>query len=797
MKESIRWAVALALVGTVGACGSDEPAAPPATPDASVPDVGDAATPEIVDAADVAPEIEQPPAVEWVAPGDEDLAALVDPMIGTDGPGNTIPGAVLPHGMIRVSPDTDEGQGGIDAYDWSDPRIEGFTHTHLEGPGGSFNGYSQVLLMPTTDPEAIAIDDWAAAYGHDDEEAEPGYYAVTLATGVRVELTAAAHAGVHRYTFPAGEPRQVVLDLGHSNGQSKGGRIVVVDDHTLEGHGEWNVHPVLELTLGPERPTGFVSVWFRIVFDQPFGAPAFFRAGKAIEADGGEASDSKLGCTVAFPGAGPLEARVSISFVDPAQAEANFEAEVLDRSFDNVRQAARQAWNDRLRRIEVEGSDDLRRRFYTALYHTMLQPADHTEVGGRFASAADGEHAVFEAGERRFYTDDWCMWDTFRTSHPLATLVEPETRQDVIWSMLHLHDQGGWLPKCTWTASGYSRVMIGNHAVPIIADAWVKGLGGDLDPERVWQAVAKAGLEDTTIDGDFGLCGYLNLGTHATYLDLGYVPSECDGTQSVSMTLEYAYDDWTTARLAEALGREADRVIFDERAGGWKAHWNPDTGFMQPRLMDGSWKEPFDPGDTSDNNDFTEASSWIYSWFVPHDIPGLIEAMGGAESVEARLDAFFADGHFDPSNQPSFHVPWLYTHVGRPDRTQTLVADILETEFPSGPEGLPGNDDAGSMSAWFVLGALGLYPMAPGAPRWELGAPLVDRAVLHLHPTHFEGGTFVIEVERTAPSDGIVQSAALNGAPLERAWLTHDELTAGGTLHLLLGPAPSGWGAAP
>lgn len=772
------------LILTVTACGGgdDDPAEP--TPDADVTPVEDTST---------SPEVETP-APRWEVDEVMELAGFVDPMIGTKGSGNVIPGAVLPHGMIRLSPDTNEDQGSIDAYDWSGPRMEGITHTHLEGPGGSLNGYSQVLLMPTTELAPIARSEWATGYSHTDEVAEPGYYAVSLDTGIRVELTADHHAGIHRYRFPPGAPQRVILDLDHSNGASVDGFIEQIDDRTIAGWGYWSVHPLLELILGPENPTGFVKVWFRVVFDRNIDALLFFQGGSPFEG-ATTASGAQLGAAATFQGAAELEARIAISFVSAEQAVLNLDAEVTDRDFDTVRAAARTRWNQRLSRVIVEGTEDVKRRIYTALYHAMLQPADHTEVGGAFASAAGGEHEVFQSGSRRYYTDDWCMWDTYRTSHPLQTILEPETRGDYVWSLLHIYGQGGWLPKCTWTATGYSRVMIGNHAVPIIADAYVKGLR-DFDSELAWEAVNKAGTQDTSLDGDDGLCGYLNLGTTPSYQTLGFVPSECDVTQSVSMTLEYAYDDWATARFAEALGRADDQATYDARANSWQAHFNPENGFMQARMEDGSWKVPFDPADTADANDFAEASSWIYTWFVPHDPAGLFAAMGGAEQALERLDAFFAEGHYDVSNQPSFHVPWLYSLAGDPARTQARVREILDAHFTTAPDGLPGNDDAGSMSAWFVFGALGLYPLAPGSTRYELTAPLVDKATLLLNPAHYAGGAFTIEVERADPDDRYVQSATLNGAPLERAWITHEEIALGGTLRFVVGPEPSAWGTA-
>ncbi|MGM0576444.1 MAG: GH92 family glycosyl hydrolase [Myxococcota bacterium] len=781
MNATTRTTLALlfALLLALAACdddGGDSSAADTVGPDATGDVPADAADDATTDA-----EEDTGPPPPLVIDDLRDLASLVDPMIGSDGSGNVIPGALVPHGMIRVSPDTDSGAGSIAAYEYDDPHIQGFTHTHLEGPGGSSNGYSQILLMPTTGSLATESKEYQSAFSHDTEAAEAGYYAVTLDDhAVDVEVTAAAHSGVHRYVFPESDEARVLLDLDHSNGLARGGSIEAVDDRTLQGFGDYNLHPALDFVL-QDGTTGETTVYFYARFDRPFEEVDFW----------GDSGDRVDGAWVRFAtdAGDAVEVRIGISFISVEQARTNMEAEVAERSFEEVRQAAWDTWNERLNRIRVEGDEDHRRAFYTALYHHMFQPADHTEVGGRFHSAADGVGDVFDAEGRRFYTDDWCMWDTFRTTHPLATLVEPETRGDVVWSMLHLYDQGGWLPKCTWHAAGYSRVMIGNHAIPIIVDPWVKGVR-DFDPDLAWEAMLKASTEDNDNPASEGACGYFNLGTVPAYLDLGWVPRECDSHQSASMTLEHAYNDWVMAQMADALGLEDERERFLERAGNFRNHWNPEHGFMQGRRADGTWVEPFDPTDDRDANDFCEATSWIYSFFVPHDVPALVELMGGEEAFVERLDTFFADDHYEQSNQPSWHIPWLYNFAGRPDKTQARVREVLDTEYGTAPNGLPGNDDAGSMSAWYVLSALGLYPVAPGGTTYQLGSPLFDRATLHLHPGWYDGGTFVIETVNNGPDHVYVQSATLNGEPLEAMEIDHADLAAGGTLVLEMGPAP-------
>jgi predicted alpha-1,2-mannosidase len=328
--------------------------------------------------------------------------------------------------------------------------------------------------------------------------------------------------------------------------------------------------------------------------------------------------------------------------------------------------------------------------------------------------------------------------------------------------------------------------MIGNHGVSIVADALDKGFTG-YDTDVAWDALLKSAVEDNAEEFSQGLCGYANLGTPPEYIDLGYVPHECDTSQSVSMTLEYAYNDWCIARAAGHLGLDAEREAFEARASYFANHWDDSTGFMRGRNRDGSWTDPFDPTDDSDFNDFCEADSWIYSWFVPHDVPALIELMGGDAAFVERLDAFFADGHFEASNEPSFHVPYLYNYAGAPHRTQEVVREVLTTEFDAGPGGLPGNDDAGATSAWYVLAAMGLYPVAPGDGQYQLSSPLFEQITLHLDPAVYDGGTFVVQATGTGEDAPHILSASLDGATLDGTVVTHDQIAAGVTLVLDMG----------
>jgi len=734
----------------------------------------------------------------FFCPQGSDPVAHVDPLIGTSGSGNAVPGALVPHGVVKLSPDCVVDPGDVDSYEYQADRIEGFSHLHFQGPGGGGNGYSQILLMPTTGELRTEEIDYASAYSHDQEAAEPGYYMVMLQDyDVKAELTATAHAGFHRYTYPAADPARILIDVGHCRGDSRGGAVEIINDRVVEGFGLYNVHPLLDLALSTERKTtGQSTVYFHAVFSRSFSSHGTWAEG-GVQAGSATQSGPDIGAYLEFSTtAGEMiEVQVGISLVSVEQARKNLEAEAGDKSFDEVRAEARAAWNCRLNRVQVEGgTQDQRKMFYTALYHTLLAPADYTEEGGVFFSGADGRGAVFGKKNFRFYTDDWCAWDTFRTSRPLATLVEPETVDDVMASYLHLYQQGGWLPKCTWHATGYSRIMIGNHAVPMIADALVKGFSG-FDQDIAWAAIYKAATQDVDDDKFGGLCGYVNLGTPPEYVESGYVSHDCDMHQSASMTLEYAYNDWCTAQAAGKLGRTDQEPVFRQRALNYQNHWNEAVGFMQGRNQDGSWREPFDPADDADDNDFCEATSWIYTWFVPHDVAGLIALMGGEENFAAKLDEFFSGGHFEISNEPSFHIPYLYNYAGEPARTQSTVRATLANDFGPDPGGLPGNDDSGATSAWYAFSAMGFYPVAPGDGVYQLTSPLFDKITIQLHPAYAQGKTFVIETVDNSAANLYIQSAELNGQPLDRPWITHEEITKGGTLRLQMGRDPSTWGS--
>lgn len=720
------------------------------------------------------------------------LTDFVDPLVGTGGAGNTLPGALVPHGMVRASPDTYAEAGAVDAYRYEDTRMDGFSHTHLEGPGASYNGYSQILLLPQSGELVVNPDERAASFDHASESARPGYYAVT-AGGVQVELTATALAAVHRYTFPAGEAR-VLVDVGSSLGTSLDGELVFGESE-VTGFGEYVVHPLLSALYDDFGDTARTTVYTAIAASIPPSTHGTFQEG----ADAREGADSVAGAWSGgwfgwtFEEETTVEVQVGISYISVDQARENLAAEVGDADFDTVAARAEAEWNYVLNRVQIDGTDAQKQLFYTALYRSAFQPADHTEAGGRYAVHASGDAEVLDADGLRYMTDDWCQWDSFRTVHPLGTLFEPELRDDIATSALVVYEQGGWLDKCSWSATGYSRVMIANPTVPILTDMLVKGLDG-FDTDVAWAAIDKAGTEEA--EGvPYGLCGYASLGTPPEYIELGFVPHACDQAQSASLTLEHAVDDAAAARFATATGRDDDAARYAARAEYWRNTFDTSIGYARPRNADGSWVEPFDAAEYSVTSGFCEATSWIYSFHVLHDVSGMVEAMGGQDAFVERLDHFFDDGHFDVSNEPSFHIPWLYAAAGDPSGTQRRVRETLETSFAVTPDGLPGNDDAGATSAWVVLAMMGLYQIDPSEPVWTIATPSVPRAELRLHPGYYAGDTFVIETVGDPTTQPYIASATLNGEALDRAWIAHEEIAQGGTLTLTLSDEPTDWGA--
>ena len=735
--------------------------------------------------------------------------AAVNPFIGTGGEGHTYPGATVPYGMVQLSPDTriqsrKNGYGWAAGYRYDDSTIVGFSHTHFSGTGHSDLG--DLLLMPTTGELKLErgnpdqpLSGYTSRFSHASETAQPGYYAVTLDDyKVRAELTASARVGMHRYSFPAGKPAHVVLDLRTSMydypGKILWSRVRVRADGTVTGFRE---------TRGwaPGR-----QLYFAMRFSQPLSGHQLHDTEQDVVYKGfpppGEKDPTQRAqiegrqLVAAFdvvPEAGkPLLVKVAISPVSEEGAIANLDAEAPGWDFDGMRAAARQQWSEALGAVEAQGSADERTRFYTALYHTLLGPTLFMDSDGRYRGPDNAVHQT--KGWTNYST--FSLWDTYRALHPLATLVQPAQRtNDFVNSLLASRRESPYGVLPVWSFHGLETwCMIGYHAVPVIADAYMKGIRG-YDTEEALQAMV-ASANYGPYDGI------------AQYRELGYVPIDEEG-EAASKTLEYAYDDWTIAQVAKDMGKTEVASEFNKRAANWKHAFDPGTGFMRARKRDGSFREPFDPSASGYGTDFTEGNAWQYSWYVPQDVAGLAAAHGGSDKLLQRLDDVF-EAKVDPSifahmeditgligwyahgNEPSHHVAYLYAHAGQPWRTQARLKQIMDTQYAARPDGLAGNDDLGQMSAWYVFTALGFYPVTPGSNQYIIGRPFLPQATLNLP----DGKRFSIVATGLDAAHTYVGSVSLNGKPLDRAYVTHQEIVAGGELRFTMQAEPNkSWAA--
>jgi predicted alpha-1,2-mannosidase len=728
----------------------------------------------------------------------------VDPFIGTAGKGHTFPGAVVPFGMVQLSPDTDY-KYFRQSYDWAsgyrhdDPTILGFSHTHFSGTGHSDLG--DVLVTPISgeikwDAGTADQPGYRSRYNKASETAEPGYYAVSLTdSAVRAELTAGVRVGLHRYSFPRGAPARILLDLRHSiydyPGKVLWSRIRVHPDGTVTGFREtrgWAPGRQQYFAMRFSKPMVGHQLRDR---DQEIPYNGFRQPGRTPD-DRAQVQGRQLQAAFDFGEiAGPLLVRVAISSVDEAGAIANLESEGGGFDFDGARAAARAAWEEALNVVQIEAEPELRTSLYTALYHALIAPSVHGDVDGRWRGPDNAVH-----GSDFTVHSTFSLWDTYRAEHPLLTLVAPPQRNaDIVNSLIAAQQVSpyGILP--VWAFQGQETwTMIGYHAVPVIADAYLKGVPG-IDGQAALDAMVASAT-------------YRPYGGLGDYMDLGYVPIDRE-PEAASKTVEYAYDDWTIARMAERLGRRDVQAEFDRRAGNWKNTFDPGTTFVRARLADGSFREPFDATAINYGSDYTEGNAWQYSWYVPHDPAGLIAAMGGDEATVAKLDAMFEYdntgldyshaediagliGQYIHGNEPSHHAAWMYAYAGAPWRTQARLKQIVDTQYRAAPDGLSGNDDVGQMSAWLVFTAMGFYPVAPGSGQYVIGRPFTDRTVLNLP----DGKRFTISTEGLADENLYIQSVTLNGQPLTRTWIGHDEIVAGGELHFVMGAEPNTtWGA--
>ena len=716
----------------------------------------------------------------------------VNVFIGTGGHGHTFPGATLPHGMVQLSPDTRLlGWDACSGYYYDDTSIMGFTHTHLSGTG--IGDYGDILFMPVVGEKPLIAgtaenpdEGYRSRFSHEQESARPGYYQVLLQDdSINVELTATLRAGLHRYTYPKASDARLIVDMeptihGHQHPVTQ---IRVVNDSTIAG---------MKYTVGWAKRH---YVYFYAVFSSPFDYKLY--SGTEYQSDSTSVTVNTAKAVISFrnlPADGRVLAKVGISSVDEEGARLNVEAEIPNWDFEGVMKQANTVWNEALGKIDIETSDnDSRTVFYTSLYHAFIQPSLASDVDGRYRTMG---HEIKQDASYTNYTV-FSLWDTFRAAHPLYTIVTPEQNQAFIRSLLRKYDEGGILPK--WElASNETGTMIGYHAVSVIADAMMKKQC-DFDVKKALEACIRSSVYDTTgvtpmMDRQI-LNGKLMPVSIKYKNELGYIPCDKAGG-SVSQGLEFAYNDWLIAQMMKEHNRKDLYDKYMELSRNYRNYFDPETKLMRGRLSDGSWITPFDPASVQRPSNYVEGNAWQWAWFVPQDVEGLMELVGGQKSLEAHLDTLFttsseltgdpnaaADvtgmiGQYAHGNEPSHHIPYLYNYAGAPRKTQALVDHILRTLYHNDPNGLSGNEDVGQMSAWYALSAMGFYSFCPGRPIYEIGRPIFDKVTIHLS----NGKDFVIQAKNNSVENKYIRSMKLNGEDLAEPRFSHFDLMKGGEL---------------
>ena len=711
----------------------------------------------------------------------QDLVKYVNPFIGTGGHGHTYPGVSAPFGMVQLSPDTRlEGWDGCGGYHFSDSIIYGFSHTHLSGTG--ISDYADVLLMPTTGKIQLTngvdeakinnapINDlgYASKFSHKNEIAQAGYYQVLLDDyNINVELTSSIRTGMHRYTYPKNEDANVILDLKHRD-KLLDYKINIIDSQTITGfrHStEW---------ARDQR------IYFTLKFSIPFLNPATSEAEHNSDYEG--FNNEKNVLALAFGKISePLEIKASISAVDIDGAIGNL-SEISDWDFDKVKTEAQNTWESELKKIEITTNSKSKKEiFYTALYHSSLNPNTYNDLNGNYLGMDFKKHSTKD----KHYTI-FSLWDTFRATHPLFTIINVEKTNEFIRTLLRQYQDGGRLP--IWElAANYTDCMIGYHAIPVIVDAYIKGI-------RNWDAnLALEAMINSAQNDKFGL---------EAYKKNGFIKAS-DEPESVSKNLEYAYDDWCIAIMADSLGQDSIAEIFYERAQYYKNLYDPKSGFFRGKNAF-SWFGPFKPEEVNFN--YTEANAWQYSLFTPQDISGHIDLKGGKENYEKHLDSMFLSkikttgrhqpdvtgliGQYAHGNEPSHHMAYLYNYIGKPAKTQKYIAKILNEQYSEHPDGLSGNEDCGQMSSWYVLSSLGFYPVTPGHDYYTIGTPLFKSAKINLE----NNNSFIIKAKNVSDKNIYIQTAKLNGQEYNKSFLHHSTILNGGELEFIMGNKPSNWG---
>lgn len=712
--------------------------------------------------------------VTFSAKAQNNPAKYVNTFIGTGGHGHTYPGATAPFGMVQLSPDTRlEGWDGCGGYHYTDSIIYGFSHTHLSGTG--VPDLADILVMPISgtclwNNGYDGKDGYRSGFRHKTEKSEPGYYKVHLDKyNVDAELTATPRAGFHQYTFDDAGEAFILFDLVHRD-EVLASSIRIVNDHQIEG--------LRQSKYWADRQ----YVYFSATFSKPFISYEINDA-ENVESAVSEIKDSKnLKAAFKFnvKKGEKILVKVGISAVSEDGARMNVEQEISDWNFEAVRKKTYDLWNKELSKIEIEGgSNDMKTVFYTALYHTLVVPNVFQDVDGQYRGMDGGVHNT----DRFTNYTVFSLWDTYRAYHPLMTIIDRKRTGDWINTFLNMYTQGGLLP--VWELDANETwCMIGYHSVPVIVDAYMKGIR-NFDNNLALEAMLKSAYRD-------------NKGLKAMQ-EYGFIPSDAE-SESVSKTLEYAYDDWCIAQYARTLGKDDIYSTFIKRAQSYKNIFDPETGFMRAKLNNG-WYSPFEP--TEVNYNFTEANSWQYSFSVTQDLDGLSILQGGKDKLAAKLDALFTAssqttgreqsditgliGQYAHGNEPSHHIAYLYPFVSQPWKTQKLVHQILTDFYKNNPDGLIGNEDCGQMSGWAVLSALGFYQVNPGSDFYVIGTPWFKKVIIHLE----NGKSFTIDAKNVNDNNFYIKTAALNGKPYTKAFLKYDDIMNGGSMSFVMDKNPN------
>ena len=719
--------------------------------------------------------------------GSEDYVSKVDPYIGSGGHGHVFVGANVPNGMIQVGPQNiHKGWDWCSGYHYSDSIVIGFTHTHLSGTGCADLG--DILLMPYTgdvrtsrgSQEDIS-GSCSSYYSHDNETVRPGYYSLTMDNGIGVELTATERVALHRYTYPAGQTPRLLINLHEGNGDTAyETSLTKVDDYTIEGYrfsSGWSRH----------------KVYFCLRTEQPIASIALFE-GDTPAADNSETITGRgvKGVVTFADDPTQVALRVAISSVSCQNARLNMDAETDGFQFAKVERQATDKWNRRLSQIKVEGGNPRTEKiFYTALYHAMIAPTIYCDVNGQYRGIDDKVRTA----------DGWTnyscfsLWDTYRTLNPLLTILSPSMVNDIVRSFLSIYDEQGKLP--IWTlVGGETNCMPGYSSVPIIADAYMKGIRG-YDAGKALDAM----VATATNPAQNGV-PYL--------LEKGYIP--CDKVhEATSIALEYAADDWGTALMAKEMGRTDLYEEYMRRGHAYETYFDRTLNYIRPKMDDGSWRTPYDPFKSVHSvGDFTEGTGWQYTFFVPQHPEGLIALMGGDDAFVTKLDSLFSVegdmgaeassdisgliGQYAHGNEPSHHVAYLYPYAGQQWKTAEKVRYIDREFYTDSPDGIIGNEDCGQMSAWYIMSAMGFYQVNPSNGVFVFGSPLFPSLTLRLE----NGRSFTVTAEGNSDTNIYIQSATLNGQPYEKSYITYDDIMAGGELHFVMGDKPNkSFGAAP